>query len=228
MWENLVGRSAPVLALLLPAAAGDVPGGARGRRRSTTGTARSTAVAAVADPRRGRRGDLQPAHHPPLRARAGDARRLDRRWRSCRRTGTSGCGTTSASRRRTTRSACCRTCTGPCGAIGYFPTYALGNVISAQLWEKVTADDPGPARPVRAGRVRRARATGCGRTSAATGASSRRARLLERIDGRRRSTPEPYVRYLRGKYPLRDSRTPAARTNRHGRETGRPSHGEIA
>ena len=29
------------------------------------------------------------------------------------------------------------------GAIGYFSTYALGNLISAQLWEKVTAEMPG-------------------------------------------------------------------------------------
>ncbi len=28
------------------------------------------------------------------------------------------------------------------GSIGYFPTYALGNLISAQIWEKITADLP--------------------------------------------------------------------------------------
>src|SRR5262249_52911943 len=28
------------------------------------------------------------------------------------------------------------------GAFGYFPTYALGNVISAQLWERIRADVP--------------------------------------------------------------------------------------
>ena len=43
------------------------------------------------------------------------------------------------------------------GAIGYFPTYALGNVISVQLWDQLRADAPGPRRPVRAGRVRRDR-----------------------------------------------------------------------
>ena len=43
------------------------------------------------------------------------------------------------------------------GAIGYFSTYALGNVVSGQLWEKVERRDPRPARPVRAGRVRRPR-----------------------------------------------------------------------
>jgi carboxypeptidase Taq len=29
------------------------------------------------------------------------------------------------------------------GLIGYFPTYALGNLISAQLWEKMLQDYPG-------------------------------------------------------------------------------------
>src|SRR5690606_36416843 len=28
------------------------------------------------------------------------------------------------------------------GLIGYFPTYALGNLYSAQLWEKLEADTP--------------------------------------------------------------------------------------
>ena len=28
------------------------------------------------------------------------------------------------------------------GAFGYFPTYALGNLISAQLWERIRADIP--------------------------------------------------------------------------------------
>ena len=42
------------------------------------------------------------------------------------------------------------------GSIGYFPTYALGNLISAQLWERVLADLPGSVRGLRARRVRRA------------------------------------------------------------------------
>jgi carboxypeptidase Taq len=28
------------------------------------------------------------------------------------------------------------------GMMGYFPTYALGNIISAQVWEKVNSDIP--------------------------------------------------------------------------------------
>ena len=40
------------------------------------------------------------------------------------------------------------------GGFGYFPTYSLGNIISVQIWEKVLSEMPGPARSVRAGRVR--------------------------------------------------------------------------
>ncbi len=42
------------------------------------------------------------------------------------------------------------------GSIGYFPTYALGNLISAQIWEKITADLPDLDDELRAGRVRAA------------------------------------------------------------------------
>ncbi len=34
------------------------------------------------------------------------------------------------------RTACCRTCTGASGLIGYFSTYLLGTVMSVQIWEK--------------------------------------------------------------------------------------------
>ena len=86
------------------------------------------------------------------------------------------------------------------GAIGYFPTYALGNVISGQLWEKVSAELPGPARPVRAGRVRRSR----GWLSENLWQHGRKfmpREMIEAITGGGLD-PEPYLRYLRGKYPL--------------------------
>ncbi len=38
------------------------------------------------------------------------------------------------------------------GLLGYFSTYALGNLISAQLWEKINADIPDLADQVRAGK----------------------------------------------------------------------------
>jgi len=38
------------------------------------------------------------------------------------------------------------------GAIGYFSTYALGNLVSAQLWEKINADLPGLDDDIRKGK----------------------------------------------------------------------------
>ena len=38
------------------------------------------------------------------------------------------------------------------GMIGYFPTYALGNLVSAQLWEKINQDIPDLTDQIRAGK----------------------------------------------------------------------------
>ena len=84
------------------------------------------------------------------------------------------------------------------GAIGYFPTYALGNLISAQLWEKVPPTCPASTTGSSTASSARC-ANGCARTSTGTGASSRPAR---RSSARRhvgKIDPEPYVRYLREK-----------------------------
>jgi carboxypeptidase Taq len=84
------------------------------------------------------------------------------------------------------------------GSIGYFPTYALGNLISAQIWEKVTTDLPdlydgfeqgefGPLRDwLRQNLHRHGRKFTPGET-------------LERVVGTSEIDPEPYVRYLREK-----------------------------
>jgi carboxypeptidase Taq len=84
------------------------------------------------------------------------------------------------------------------GSIGYFPTYALGNLISAQIWEKITADLPdlddsfeegefGPLRDwLREHLHRHGRKFTPGET-------------LERVVGTAEIDPEPYVRYLRDK-----------------------------
>ena len=141
MWENLVGRSLPFWRYFFPQLQRDLPGRARRAYDARGLVPRGQLGRAVADPRRGRRGDLQPAHHPALRARAGAARGHVRRSRSCPRTGTSGCGTTSASSCPTTARRAPGHALGV-GSIGYFPTYALGNLISAQLWEKVIAEIP--------------------------------------------------------------------------------------
>ena len=84
------------------------------------------------------------------------------------------------------------------GSIGYFPTYALGNLISAQIWEKVTEDLPdlddsfeaGEFAPLRDWLREHLHRHGRKFTPAET---------LERVVGTREIDPEPYVRYLRDK-----------------------------
>jgi carboxypeptidase Taq len=84
------------------------------------------------------------------------------------------------------------------GSIGYFPTYALGNLISAQIWEKITADLPdlddsfeqgefGPLRDWLRERLHR------------HGRKFTPGETLERVVGTAEIDPEPYVRYLREK-----------------------------
>src|SRR4051812_39943230 len=84
------------------------------------------------------------------------------------------------------------------GGIGYFPTYALGNLISAQIWERVTADLPdldeqfeqgefGPLRDWLREHLHR------------HGRKFTPSETLERVVGTAEIDPEPYVRYLREK-----------------------------
>jgi len=84
------------------------------------------------------------------------------------------------------------------GSIGYFPTYALGNLISAQIWEKITADLPdlhdgfeeGEFGPLRDWLRDHLHKLGRKYTPGET---------LERVVGTPQIDPEPYVRYLREK-----------------------------
>jgi carboxypeptidase Taq len=83
------------------------------------------------------------------------------------------------------------------GTIGYFPTYALGNVISVQIWEKVLEDVPdldgrleqGDLRPLTDWLRERLWRHGRKFTPQET---------LERVVGGGLD-PEPYLRYLNGK-----------------------------
>jgi carboxypeptidase Taq len=87
------------------------------------------------------------------------------------------------------------------GSIGYFPTYALGNLISAQLWERITADLPGldedfergefgPLREWLRDHVHR------------HGRKFTPMETLERAIGTNRIDAGPYVRYLQRKLEL--------------------------
>ena len=84
------------------------------------------------------------------------------------------------------------------GTIGYFPTYALGNVISVQIWEKRAR-----------GRARPRRAASSAASSAPLddwlreqlwrhGRKFTPQETLERVVGGGLD-PEPYLRYLNGK-----------------------------
>jgi carboxypeptidase Taq len=84
------------------------------------------------------------------------------------------------------------------GAIGYFSTYALGNLISAQLWEKINQDIPDLAGQI-----------GKGKFDALLGWLREKVHrhgrkyepqaLVEKITGSRIRS-EPYVKYLTEKY----------------------------
>jgi carboxypeptidase Taq len=94
------------------------------------------------------------------------------------------------------------------GAVGYFPTYALGNLISAQLWERILADVPnledgferGEFEPLREWLREHVHQHGRKFTPAET---------LEKATGAKTIDPEPYVRYLERKigaiYELSDT-----------------------
>jgi carboxypeptidase Taq len=86
------------------------------------------------------------------------------------------------------------------GAIGYFATYALGNVISGQLWDKVNAEIPDLHDQFEQGEFG-ALADWLRENLWRHGRKFTPRELVERITGGGLDS-EPYLRYLRGKYPL--------------------------
>mgnify|MGYP000141384853 FL=1 len=86
------------------------------------------------------------------------------------------------------------------GAIGYFSTYALGNVISGQLWEKASTDIPDLHDQFEQGEFG-ALAGWLRENLWRHGRKFTPRELVERITGGGLDS-EPYLRYLRGKYPL--------------------------
>ncbi len=84
------------------------------------------------------------------------------------------------------------------GLVGYFPTYALGNLMSVQLYEQALKDEPGIKDDIAAGRFDRLlgwlrdRIHQHGRKYTAP-------ELMKRVTGRK-LTAAPYVRYLKRKY----------------------------
>jgi carboxypeptidase Taq len=84
------------------------------------------------------------------------------------------------------------------GSIGYFPTYALGNLISAQIWERVIADVPDVYDAIEAGDFSPLR-DWLREHLHRHGRKFTPAETLERAAGTSQIDPEPYVRYLREK-----------------------------
>jgi carboxypeptidase Taq len=84
------------------------------------------------------------------------------------------------------------------GAIGYFPTYALGNVISAQLWERIARELPGLEDQVHAGEFGEFRAW-LRENVHRHGRKYLPGELLERTVGGGLD-PQPLLRYLRAKF----------------------------
>jgi carboxypeptidase Taq len=84
------------------------------------------------------------------------------------------------------------------GSIGYFSTYALGNLVSAQLWEKINKDIKDLDDQIRKGKFDgllgwlRANIHKYGRKYDPQ-------TLVQKVTGSK-ITPEPYVRYLKTKY----------------------------
>lgn len=84
------------------------------------------------------------------------------------------------------------------GMIGYFPTYALGNLVSAQLWEKINQDIPNLESQIEQGKFDEL--LGWLHTKIhCHGAKFEPQTLVKEVTGSI-ITPEPYMRYLKSKY----------------------------
>jgi len=84
------------------------------------------------------------------------------------------------------------------GSIGYFPTYALGNLISAQIWDRIAVELPDLPDAIEAGDFAPLR-DWLRENLHRHGRKFTPAETLERVVGTQQIDPEPYVRYLREK-----------------------------
>lgn len=85
-----------------------------------------------------------------------------------------------------------------CGLFGYFPTYALGNLVSAQLWEKINADISGLSGQIRNGEFKYL-LNWLREKLHRHGAKFEPQELVKRITGSE-IKPEPYLAYLKKKF----------------------------
>ncbi len=84
------------------------------------------------------------------------------------------------------------------GSIGYFSTYALGNLVSAQLWEKINQDIPDLKEQIRLGKFE-ALLGWLREKIHRHGAKFEPQELVQKVTGSK-IDPAAYLRYLNGKY----------------------------
>ncbi|MBA3075561.1 MAG: carboxypeptidase M32 [Anaerolineae bacterium] len=84
------------------------------------------------------------------------------------------------------------------GSIGYFPTYALGNLVSSQLWEKINQDIPTLEAQIEQGKFDEL-LSWLRLKIHQHGAKFEPQVLVKEVTGSS-ITPEPYIRYLTTKY----------------------------
>jgi carboxypeptidase Taq len=84
------------------------------------------------------------------------------------------------------------------GLIGYFPTYALGNMVSVQLWEKIKTAIPNLETQIENGQF--GALLGWLRENIHRYGSKYQPQvLIQRVTGEK-INPRPYLRYLKAKY----------------------------
>jgi carboxypeptidase Taq len=84
------------------------------------------------------------------------------------------------------------------GMMGYFPTYALGNLVSAQLWEVINRDIPTLDSQIERGEFGELLAW-LRQNVHRSGAKFEPQKLVQKITGSS-IDPQPYLRYLQAKY----------------------------
>ncbi len=85
------------------------------------------------------------------------------------------------------------------GGFGYFPTYALGNLIAAQLWELALRANPGLEQEIAAGKFQSLRGFLCENVHR-YGAALSPKMLLKQLTGSEAVDPNPFLAYLRSKF----------------------------
>jgi len=84
------------------------------------------------------------------------------------------------------------------GMLGYFPTYALGNLVSAQLWEVIQRDIPDLENQISLGQFADL-LSWLRRNVHVHGAKYEPQELVQKVTGSK-IDPQPYLHYLRNKY----------------------------